>query len=101
MIIKDEWETMRKVTIVVFMKMSFVVQLLRLVELRIFTTNISQDKKKKIASGPDSNTENLKHKTAKCHVLCTDTRCETRFRPLAGKFCNGILFFSWYVIILT
>lgn len=47
MIIKDELETMQKVTIVVFMKASFVVQLLRLVGLRIFKTNTSQDKKKK------------------------------------------------------
>jgi hypothetical protein len=41
MIIKDEWETVQEVTIVVFMKMSFVVQLLRLVGLRIFTTDCS------------------------------------------------------------
>ena len=41
MIIKDEWETVQEVTIVVFTKMSFVVQLLRLVGLRIFTTDCS------------------------------------------------------------
>ena len=60
MIIKDELETMQKVTIVVFMKASFVVQLLRLVGLRIFKTNTSQDKKK--VSSPDSKTGNLKCK---------------------------------------
>jgi len=44
MITNDELETMQDVTIIVFMKMPYVVQLLRLVGLRIFTTNMSQDK---------------------------------------------------------
>jgi hypothetical protein len=97
-IIKDEWEIMQEVTIVVFMKMSFVVQLLRLFGLRIFTTNNCQDKKK--ASGPDSNTGNLKCKK-EAPSLCSGTGCETKCRPLAEKFGNCILLFSWYVIILT
>lgn len=46
MITKDELETMQEVTIIVSVIMSFVVQLLRLVGLRIFTANMSQDKKK-------------------------------------------------------